>query len=195
MSMGDGKAINVIEYLDNLIEKGKATNGAIRPLKIAFTKVMQVIEGEEWERADVRTIDVNDYMSRFGILTMGKYASDSLTVYKSRVNKAISWYLQFLDKPGWTPEVQRRDRSQKKVASSVKPANRIQGHQNSAGDAPVNPAQQSAVLNTKDRIVYPYPLSSGEIVQFSLPTILLKKDAKRIASFIESIAMDGDHDE
>ena len=191
--MGDGKAINVIGYLDNLIEKGKASNGAILPLKIAFTKVMQVIEGDSWAEADVKSIDVDDFMSRFGVLTMGKYTSDSLVTYKSRFNKAVTWYLQFLDKPGWTPEVQRRNRTPKSaVKSKVK----------SIVDQTVTPRQDSPTTkfdtplnSTNDRIVYPYPLVSGEIVQFSLPMKLSKVDARRIALFIESIAMDEVKDE
>lgn len=192
MSMGDGKAINVVEYLDNLIEKGKATTGAIRPLKISFSKVMQVIEGDSWESADVKAIDVDDYMSRFGILTMGKYASDSLITYKSRFNKAVTWYLHFLDKPGWTPEVQRRNRTPKVATMSklISKVNQTRTHHIESTTIP-----EAQALSTKDRIVYPYPLVSGEIVQFSLPMRLSKEDARRIGLFIESIAMDQVKDE
>lgn len=192
MSMGDGKAVNVIEYLDNLIEKGKATTGAIRPLKISFSKVMQVIEGDSWESADVKVIDIDDYMSRFGILTMGKYASDSLITYKSRFNKAVTWYLQFLDKPGWTPEVQRRNRTPKAATKSKVTASVNQSHIHTPV---VTVASEVSALSAKDRIVYPYPLISGEIVQFSLPMKLSKVDARRIGLFIESIAMEEIKDE
>lgn len=192
MSMGDGKAINVVEYLDNLIEKGKATTGAIRPLKIAFSKVMQVIEGESWENADVKAIDIEDYMSRFGVLTMGKYASDSLITYKSRFNKAVTWYLQFLDKPGWTPEVQRRNRTPK---TAIKSKIMVKADQTETRQEEPTASIEVSTLPTKDRIIYPYPLVSGEVVQFSLPIKLSKVDARRIGLFIESIAMDEVKDE
>ena len=97
--MGDGKAINVIEYLDNLIEKGKASKGAIVPLKVSFAKVVKTIDGDTWQDTEVKSIDVEDYMARFANLTIGKYAPESLTVYKSRVNKAVGWYLRFLTNP------------------------------------------------------------------------------------------------
>jgi len=192
MSMGDGKAINVVEYLDNLIEKGKATTGAIRPLKIAFSKVMQVIEGESWENADVKAIDIEDYMSRFGVLTMGKYASDSLITYKSRFNKAVTWYLQFLDRPGWTPEVQRRNRTPK---TAIKSKIMVKADQTETRQEEPTASIEVSTLPTKDRIIYPYPLVSGEVVQFSLPIKLSKVDARRIGLFIESIAMDEVKDE
>lgn len=190
MSMGDGKAKNVLEYLDNLVEKGKASDGAITPLKTAFAKVVQTIDGEEWENTEVRSIDLEDYMARFTNLTMGKYSSDSLTVYKSRVNKVIGWYTQFLDKPGWTPDVQKRNRTAK---STTQISNQHRENRN----IPVtsftrndSPQSMPAIANTSNRILYPYPLSDGQLVHISLPIKLSKVDAKRIGSFIESIAID-----
>ena len=190
MSMGDGKAKNVLEYLDNLTEKGKATIGAITPLKIAFTKVVQVVDGENWENTEVKNIDVEDYLSRFANLTMGRYTSDSLTAYKSRVNKAVSWYIQFLDKPGWTPDIQRRNRGPK--ALTTKEAQKTVPI---TANETLKPQQDSSQListipNVPGRILYPYPLSDGQLVHISLPVRLSTNDAKRIGTFIESIAID-----
>ena len=191
MSMGDGKAKNAIEYLDNLIDKGKATKGAIVPLKTAFAKVIQTIDGEQWENTDVRAIDVDDYMARFANLTMGKYTADSLIVYKSRVNKVVNWYIQFLDKPGWTPDVQRRNRTTKssdEAPKSTAPTKNIR----ITSPAPTSenaPQSMPSVANAPNRILYPYPLSDGQLIHISLPLKLSKNDARRIGSFVESIAV------
>ncbi|HEU4966344.1 MAG TPA: hypothetical protein VFT53_02590 [Candidatus Saccharimonadales bacterium] len=192
MSMGDGKAKNVLEYLDNLIEKGKATKGAIAPLKVAFTQVVRIVDGENWEVTDVKGIDVEDYMARFANLTMGKYSSDSLTVYKSRVNKVVSWYTQFLDKPGWTPDVQKRNRAPKATVSDkqkVKPS-QVPTMPNQALSQPESPQSMPEIANAPGRVLYPYPLTDGQLIHISLPVRLLKDDARRIATFIESIAID-----
>ena len=194
MSMGDGKAGNVIEYLDNLIDKGKASKGAIDPLKIAFAKVIQTIDGDQWENTEVRTIDVGDYMARFANLTMGKYASDSLTVYKSRINKVVGWYIQFLDKPGWTPDIQRRNRSNKATVIQTNPStSKTISVASSVNSGDATPQSMPSVANAPNRILYPYPLSDGQLIHISLPVKLSKIDAKRIGSFVESIAVD-DHD-
>jgi len=189
--MGDGKAKNVMKYLDYLIDKGKASVGAIRPLKVAFSKVMQVIDGEEWELVDVRSIDIDDYMTRFANLTMGKYTSESLTAYKSRANKAIIWYIQFLDKPGWTPDVQVRNRlsktENKPSPSSARPKNIAVSSAPSIEYS--SPANSSSNMGT-GQISYPFPLSDGQLITINLPVKLSKKDAKRIGIFIESIAID-----
>lgn len=190
MSMGDGKAKNVLEYLDNLIEKGKATKGAIVPLKVAFTQVIRVVDGDNWEDTNVKGVDVEDYMARFANLTMGKYSSDSLTVYKSRVNKVVSWYTQFLDKPGWTPDVQRRNRAPKGPISVKQKVAPTQSISSQTPNQPGVPQSMPEIANTPGRILYPYPLSDGQLIHISLPVKLLKSDAHRIAAFIESIAID-----
>lgn len=48
----------------------------------------------------------------------------------------------------------------------------------------------TALKPTEDRVVYPYPLLDGNLVHFSLPSRLSKDDAKRIAAFIEGMAID-----
>lgn len=190
MSMGDGKAKNVLEYLDNLIEKGKATNGAITPLKTAFTQVVRAVDGESWEETDVKGVDVEDYMARFSNLTMGKYSSDSLTVYKSRVNKVVSWYIQFLDKPGWTPDVKKRNRIPKSDASRQQKSAQAPTTPSQVSNQPEQPQSMPVVANAPGRVLYPYPLTDGQLIHISLPVRLSKDDARRIAAFIESIAID-----
>jgi hypothetical protein len=192
MSMGDGKASNLIDYLDNLIDKGKATKGAIDPIRVAFRRVLQVVEGDNWENIEVKDIDIKDYMARFSNLTMGKYSPDSLTTYKSRITRGINWYIKFLQIPGWTPDLQKRN-----------PPTRIQPPQSKKNSHTSHPTKTSiqvqnsnstqampSVANDPSRILYPYPLSDGQLVHISLPVRLSKIDAKRIAAFVESIAVD-----
>jgi hypothetical protein len=202
--MGDGTAASAVMYLDNLVDKGKASKGAINPLKIAFTKVMQTIDGKDsWRSVQVSSVDVEDYMNRFANLTMGKYSAESLTVYKSRVKKVVEWYLMFLEKPGWAPEIQRRNRSGITSAKAVTPASSSQAYErpvesdqafdSAPAQAPVVPVAQLAhaaqpqLPQSPDRVVYPFPLADGQLVHISLPFNLTKTDARRIGAFVESI--------
>lgn len=187
--MGDAKAQNVLEYLQNLEAKGKASSGAIRPLKIAFAKVLQNVDGENWENTDVRTINIDDYMARFANLTMGKYSSDSLSAYKSRLTRALSWYLQFLEKPGWTPDVNQRARKEpaKKAAKATAPLKQLTPLQT----LPETPISSGSTIEPRaDQIVYPFPLLDGQLIHISLPVKLSRTDARRIGGFIESISID-----
>jgi hypothetical protein len=198
--MGDGKAKSVIDYLENLVDKGKASAGAIGPLKIAFTKVMQTVDGKSWKEVDVKTVDLEDYMTRFANLTMGKYSTYSLAAYKTRAGKALTWYLKFLETPGWTPSIQRRKLAEKPKpkAEAPKPPT---APENVSEQPPValtattptaapQPAPATLPEASSDRILYPYPLSDGQLIHISLPVKLSKLDAKRIGAFIDSIAVD-----
>jgi hypothetical protein len=205
--MGDGTARGLVGYLDNLVERGKASHGAINPLKIAFTKVLKTVDGNGWQSINIRDIDVDDYMHRFANLTLGKYSTESLAAYRTRVSKVTSWYIQFLDTPGWAPSIQRRAPRRSKnsfdteplpisqqaaITTQAPPAAISQPIINAADpQAAVPPPATSLVspTNPPDFITYPYPLSDGQLIQISLPVKLSKLDAKRIGAFIESIAV------
>ncbi len=194
-SMGNGTAKGTIDYLQNLEAKGKASAGAIAPLKIAVSKVLQIVDGDDWENTNVRGIDVDDYMSRFANLTMGKYTSESLSAYKSRLTRALSWYLQFLEKPGWTPDVSRRTATKKPAQKKTTLQTKV-----SEPNSATSPSQQPSSTYDQPidnsfgkiagRIMYPYPLSDGQLIHISLPVHLSRADARRIGAFIESIAID-----
>lgn len=198
--MGDGTANSVIAYLDNLVDRGKASAGAIGPLKIAFTKVMQTVDGKSWRDTDVRSVDLDDYMDRFANLTMGKYSTYSLGAYKTRAGKALAWYQQFLDTPGWAPSIQRRkpaertpksppDVTAKPSKAQTSPPATAALAQLAAGPQPPTDTPSAPGSDTAGRVLYPYPLSDGQLIHISLPLKLTKSDAKRIGAFIESIAI------
>jgi len=107
-NIGSGTAQGLVEYLDNIVTKGKATSGAIVPLKTAFTKVMEAVDGGEWPQTQVDSINVEDYVNRFANLTRGAYTEASIVAYKSRMNRVINWYKKFMAQPGWMPVIQTR---------------------------------------------------------------------------------------
>jgi hypothetical protein len=189
MSIGDGKAKSIVEYLNNLAEKGKASQGAVRPLGIAVTKVMEAVDGEGWQNVDVKNIDVEDYMSRFANLTMGTYSSGSLTTYKSRFGRALGWYLQFLEKPGWTPNIGVRKRAIKKANEPNKAGERYDDIDiDQVVTQTLKPGAGSIV--STDLVRYPFPLASGQMAEMYLPANLSKFDAKRLSAFLDSVVLD-----
>jgi len=120
-NIGTGTSAGLVEYLDAIVEKGRGTSGAIQPLKTAFTKVAQEVDGSDWGIKLVSEIDIDDYISRFGNLTRGKYSDKTLTVYKSRVNRVVGWYLKFMDHAGWMPTLSaRQPRKSSQMQQSVR---------------------------------------------------------------------------
>lgn len=191
--MGDGKASSVIAYLKHLVEKGKLSEGAGKPLRIAFTKILQAVNGDDWQDTDVASIDVEEYMVRFTNLTLGTYSSDSLVAYKSRLNKVLSWYAQFLQEPGWSPQVGVSQKKSKSIPT-VRPIKKRHIIDRSvdldkAIEAYTPPSTLSTIA-TSHLVRYPFPLTSGLMAELALPQDLSRSDAKRLSAFIDSIVIE-----
>ncbi len=193
--IADGTAAGVIEYLDVIVEKGRATTGAIQPLKTAFVKVLESVDGESWASVNVTKIDVDDYMTRFANLTRGVYSTKSITVYKSRVNRVLGWYSQFLSDPngGWMPTISIRATPKK---AKDKSENKAKQHQSTPSERRAGQDMSSPVhVMTENMISYPFPLSGGSLATLNLPTNLTQQDADRIAGFVRTLVVQGGKDE
>ncbi len=55
-TIGEGTAEGLIDYLDMLIEKGKASSGAIVPLKTAFTKILLAVDVVQWKQVKMESM-------------------------------------------------------------------------------------------------------------------------------------------
>lgn len=186
--IGQGTAQGLVDYLDMLIEKGRATNGAIQPLRTAFTKVVEAVDGKDWRQTKVEDIDINDYIDRFGNLTRGTYSNQSLTAYKSRAGRAIGWYLKFMNQAGWMPSIKARaPRQSSKPKQSPAPHNDLRQQPDSS--------QVQGYTPSTNAIEYPFPLQSGDIAKIFMPVSAKKADMKRLALFLDALVMDGgDHE-
>lgn len=191
--IGSGTAKGLIEFLDQLVEKGRATSGGVVPLKSALKQILSSVDKGSWQDTDVRTIDIDDYMDRFSVLTNGKYSADSLKTYRSRFQKAITWYKTFLVQPGWAPpkggvshKAKAANQAQAIGAAEHEPKQKVSTHN-------VTLADTSSTVDTKeqnDLIAYPFPLRAGRIVNLYLPVDLTLSEAKRLGRFLESLSLE-----
>jgi len=190
-TIGSGTAAGALQYLNFLSSKGHVAPGAIAALKTGFSRVMKTVGGEDWEKTEVRGIDVDSYMTRFANMTHGRYNAASLIDYKSRVKKVATWYLEFLSKPGWTPEVKVRKRSGSKavVQDFGQEPEKAQLSAASAGDTPASNDTLTRPART-NLIAFPFPLSDGNLATLYLPPSILASDATRMARFVESLVVE-----
>lgn len=193
--IGTGTALGLIEYLDQLIEKGRATKGSIKPLKTAVRQVLSTVEGEEhWKDVNIRDIDTDDYISRFKNIALTKYNEASYVAYLSRLNKAKKWYVMSLQNPGWIPS---NSISSLKKVSKVANTLITKTETNNFIDAEKVDIDKTAAFETtinfnqKDLVSYPFPLRTGKMVYLYLPTDLTSIETKRLNKFVESLSIDG----
>lgn len=194
-TIGSGTVAGAVQYLDFLSGKGHLTSGSVRALKTGFTKVTRTLGGDDWEKIDARSIDVDEYMTRFANMTHGQYNAASLADYKSRVKKVLTWYMQFLSSPGWVPEVKSRTRTIKahKAETAVE-TSKSAVDANVATEQEATPVQPPPAALSK-LVAFPFPLSDGTLANLYLPTTISAQDAKRMARFVETLVIEEKIDE
>lgn len=188
--MRNGTVQGLLGFLENLKDKGRLSVGQVSPLKIAVTKVVSTVDGDTWLQTNVRDIDIDDYMRRFINKTDTFYTEQSLSTYRSRLARVQGWYLNFINNPGWTPDVNKsRPVKNKTGSAAAKPSKPV------SAPLPTPTAEHATnhVSQAQELITYPFPLSTGQLVRLSLPAILPVTEARRLSAFIQSLAIDTDH--
>jgi hypothetical protein len=187
-TIGSGTAAGAVQYLDFLSNRGHLTTGSVKALKTGFTKVIKTLGGNEWESIDVRSIDIDEYMIRFANMTHGQYNAASLTDYKSRVKKVLSWYAHFLSTPGWVPDVKSRMRNSKASKDSATVTQTLP----LTSEAPLSTTSNLVIPSTtlSKLVAFPFPLSDGTLANLYLPPSINASDAKRMARFIETLVIE-----
>jgi hypothetical protein len=190
-TIASGTAEGLIEFLDTLVKKGRATQGAITPIRTAVIKVLEAVDGPSWKTSSVDSIDIDEYMQRFANLTKGTYTPKSVSVYKSQLTRAVGWYLKFMSPSdaGWMPIITPRA---PRKSSTPQP---VQGEV----EKPVSSGQQVEILppevlhpravTATNLINYPFPLRDGQVATLSLPSPMHRSDAERIARFVETLVI------
>jgi hypothetical protein len=180
-----GTAEGVLELLDWVGSRGDMNPSTAKAYASAVAKVME-IEGEGWESHDVRSIDVEDLLGRFERLRATSYTPDSMTTYQSRFRKAHEMYMAFLSDGPAAVKALMKDRP-RRAATDDKPKNN--GNGNGGGGAKTPKADTPKP--DADLVQYPFPLRSGQMAYLHLPRELPKAEAKRLCSFLDSLAIDG----
>jgi|SRR5665213_708412 len=190
-TIGSGTVAGALQYLDFLSAKGHVAPGAISALKSGFSKVMRTLGEENWEKIEVRSIDIDEYMTRFANMTQGQYNAKSLVDYGSRVRKVTSWYLEFLSKPGWTPNVKtiprRSTKSSKPTENSSIEAGDVGVKESVEITEAVNIATSPTVQ--PNLIAFPFPLSDGTLSTLYLPPSISSNDADRLSRFVQTLVI------
>lgn len=186
----------VAAYLDQLVEKNRVRNGVVKPLEIALRKVFHTVEGEGWKNIELSTLDLSDYMTRFKNATSGDYTIASLNAYEGRVRRAIHWYDESIKTPGWFPEDNGKGvkaTSSKADAKSSDSKRKVLQKITASSDNGEQPSQSASSSSDEGMVSYPLLLLSGKVAKIFLPMRLTTSDAKRISTFVTSLALsDGD---
>jgi len=172
----DATGKGLIEFLTFAAEKGLLPANTAGAYRAACREVLAAVEPDGWEDVNVRTVDTDDYASRFERLRMGKLKPESLLTYKSRFRNSVQMYIKYLESPStWRYTAERPSSGRKKPGSAAVDVD----------DAPPVEGRVRA-----GSIEYPFPLRPGLVVKLHLPSDLTRPEAKRLAAFIDALSVD-----
>lgn len=183
----------LVAFLDYAIQKGylKTTTG--QAMKTAVKEVLSATEGADgWETVDLTSLDEDDVLRRFETLRAMKFSSGSLSTYKGRYSRAAAMFDDFRASPAtWRPSVKQRSRS-KGNGTSRSAASESSTTDGGAPPTPASPPAPSAPHpgHGSAIITYPFPLRQGVLASVELPPDLTQREARRLAAFIESLAIE-----
>ena len=169
----------LLDFLDWMAEKGLAPANTASSRKAAANKVISSL-GED-EASNVLAIDIDDAIQRFAIKHGGRYSTESLQSYKSRVKTALEDFAAYKADPvGFRPA--GRSMTSLKKSTMTKATVRLKRPPQKATASP-NSAPISAASNQGN--VVPVPIREEVTVKIgNLPYDLTPDEAKKIANVI-----------
>jgi len=183
----------LVNFLGYAIQKGYLKAATGQAMKTAVKEVLSATEGAAgWETVDLMSLDETDVLRRFETLRAMKFSSGSLATYKGRFSRAAAMFEEFRTSPTtWRPSVKQRSRAKGTNGSLV-------GAPSSPEAGAAEPVATSSPSSAPGRhpgygsaiITYPFPLRQGVLASVELPPDLTRREARRLAAFIESLAIE-----
>jgi hypothetical protein len=172
-------ARSLIDHWSWAAEKGVMNRNTAAGLRSACARVLESA-GDDWEKMDVTTLDVEDLLVRFQNLKKKDFRPQVLEVYKQRFRKAVGSYLEYLQNPGsWKPGSQERPTTSQRNDRSPR---------RQPPTAAVSAGTALARLSSGE-VEYPFPLRPGVMARLILPSNLTQQDVNRLAAFMAMLVV------
>jgi hypothetical protein len=180
-----GTAAHYLYFLDWAEKKGELPNTTVQNWRNVATKVLEI--EDDWRNLNVVDFDLDAHLARFEILKRTSYTTSSLSAYKSRTKMGIETYRAWESGASdWKPKGSgsaRKSKARSKNSASTTPAA-------PAGEAIVPKRDHAGHVPAHATLIeYPFPLRPGVRALLALPEDLSENEAKRVARFVESLAV------
>jgi hypothetical protein len=163
----------------------KNTAGAMRA---ACSQVLAAL-GDDWKKANVTTLDVEDLLRRFKNLRHEDFKPESLETYDQRFRQAVKSYLSYVEDPGrW------RFSTRERVATvSRNGSGRAKAKETPSANGTAEPEVEGEIVSIRiaeRRNSYPFPLRPGFTAMLVLPPDLKGSEVKRLHTFMTTLIAD-----
>ena len=181
----------LLKFLDYLGEKGLMKRSTAISRKAAVNTLLSILEADE--AADVRTLNLDDLMTRFANLRQGQFKPESLSVYKSRLSSSIQEFVRWRANPtSFKLQMSTKERATK-AGNSERASPDRQSRTAVSKESPptVNEKNLDDEVQT---ITFPVPIRPGVIVRVTgIPSDLTPDEAEKIGNVI--LALSGSQEE
>ncbi|GJM42808.1 MAG: hypothetical protein DHS20C20_30900 [Ardenticatenaceae bacterium] len=178
----DASGRALVEHWDWAANKGLMNKNTAGALRAASAQVLGVLDN--WEDVDVREINIDDVFLRFQNLRGRDYKPKTLNVYKRRFQRAIDYFLEYLDDPSnWQP-IKSSSREPTANGKSSKKLDGIKGPLSPKGKVPENPGGDIELIQ------YPFPLREKHVAYLNLPADLTVAEVRRLAAYMMTLTTD-----
>lgn len=188
-----GTTADYYRFLNWAETKGELPGPMVQNWRNAANNVL-AIDGDDWMNINLVHLDIDAQLSRFEVLKRTAYAESSMGAYKSRFRTGVEAYRVWLANPGsstWKPKgittsrpkTGNGDKVKKKSNVTVLTTDEI------LAMPPAVDVSGGIIANRPGMIEYPFPIRPGVQARIALPEDLSEKEAKRVARFIETLAI------
>ncbi len=180
----DTSAKTMVNHWSQAAKDGLMSKSSASAMKGASNAILQSMDN--WEKIDIRSLDVKKAMDAFERKRGGDFAPNSRETYKRRFTQAVKLFLEYADNPqGWKPTQRKR---RKKVATA--PSRQTRTAKRAPRTAAARSASLPATGQAYELVDYPYPLRPGRIAMLRLPSDLQLSEVPRLAAHLRTLAVD-----
>lgn len=178
----DYSLTSFMSFMDYLSDKHILNKNTAQSRKAAANKVFAVLD--EAEAADLRQLDMEMVYRRFENKEGRSYKPETLQVYRSRLNTALSDFLSHVESPG---QFKPRVKSASSPTRTTTPKTQRKG---GASVGQEGDGQQHAPKTQGSALNIPVPLREGVTVMISgVPADLTEAEAARLAAIMKAYAL------
>lgn len=177
---------HLTKFLDIAASQGLLNRATAQSRKVAASKVLGVLEDPQ--KSDLRDVDIDEALKRFGNLERGKLKPASLQVYGTRTRSALKDFISWVDDPiNFKASVSPRSTS---PATSKKASRRSGGSKRQHDEPATDGAQENTPQGQGFRITVPLRMGTQLVEVRNLPTDLTAQDVKRITAVLNALPND-----
>jgi hypothetical protein len=164
------------EFTNFAQKRGLVPTNTAKAWRSTLTKLASVMD--DGEKKDIRSIDIEGLMTRFGHLHASNFAPSSLRTYGSRLTALVSEFVKWKENPA---AYSYRTTTTPRAKKDQTPSPDAKNKDAASSEAPKTP------VASQDTFVLPIPIRSDCFVEVrGLPVDLSEEEAEKIAGIIKA---------